>query len=57
MGLKGTVYPVHWMVVTTFRMAVNRMGMATARARKMQAPYCEKEHNGHYEGGKINTGP
>jgi len=43
------------MVLTTFRMTVKRMGMATARVRKMQAPDCEKGHNEHYEGGRINT--
>jgi hypothetical protein len=56
MGFKGTVYPVHWMVLTTFRMRVNRMGMATACVRKMHAHDCEKGHNGHYEDGRINTG-
>jgi len=56
MGLKGNVYPVHWMVLTIFRMTVKRMGMATAHVRKMQAPDCEKGHTRHYEGGRINTG-
>ena len=42
--------------MTTFRMTVNGMGMATARVRKMQAHDCDKGQNGHYEGGRINIG-
>lgn len=43
--VKNTVYPVHWILLATYRMTVNTMGMATARARKVKAP----DWKGHWK--------